>query len=497
VHFTTDASGREHILVYDNHSDGHSAVAVYWVEGETGAPHRVWNSAGANSDPAEAIFNVPAGTSVKFRACLGESGPAQVMWDTCGETQQQASAQPGSAQPGSAQPGSAQPASAVAQPDRATGHTTGPIEQTGAVTAREPALLADALTVMTWNLGTGANFADLDGWAATIADHTPDIVGLQEACVTDVQGIVARLSSTYGLAYGVEFGTVQNKVNCNEPFGGAFGQATLSLRTMSSPVHDTYDIQDPSETRGYMAVTVLVDGVPVRVFNTHLENASAEVGTAQARELAGLTMATPYALVLGDFNKEPQDGRGTIDQPPATQTGLTPMWNAGFRDVDRDCNRNTNPGCAVSQIGAGKKFDYIFMRLLTEVGQPTVPDTTFSDHRPVIGVVQLSPGASNTVACNYGSCIAEVTFQALGEHLFVRDTNANGLSAVGVYWVQGAGPGQTVVWNPNTADGPGNPVDADLDIAEGNWIMYTSCSGYFTQRRVFWDTCGDLRLNPS
>ncbi|ONI76315.1 hypothetical protein ALI144C_37290 [Actinosynnema sp. ALI-1.44] len=462
---TVDGAGREILTVSDNHADDSSAVAVYWVEGRTGPPTYVWAHGNGTKTRHQIEPDVPAGKYVKFRACIGEYGARQVLWDTCGETQQ--------------------PAGVAARHDA-------PVLTPESGTTAQAA--ADKVKVMSWNLGAGANFQEIDGWADTIAAHRPDVVGVQEACKTDIDGVEKRLRDKHGLDYQLEYGMVESKPGpCGFPTTD-FGQAMLSLRPMTDVKMVRYQVQNPDEKRGYMYGTINVDGGLVRVFNTHLEEPSKPEKTAQAKELAEATMSMPRALVLGDLNAQPEDGRETTYLPPDQQTHLVPLFNAGFRDIDRNCNRNRNPGCLQTRDNSPSKYDYIFMRLLTETARPAVPDTTFSDHRPVIGTVELSPGWEDAAACNYNSCVAKVTFKHDGEHLLVEDTNANGLSAVGVYWVQGKGRQHTVVWNSHGHDSPKNPVDENLTIAEGQWIMYRSCSGHGGAKIVFWDTCGNVHF---
>ncbi|MEU5164519.1 endonuclease/exonuclease/phosphatase family protein, partial [Streptomyces sp. NPDC020875] len=125
--------------------------------------------------------------------------------------------------------------------------------------------------VMTWNICNPCRESNV-GRAAEIATYAPQVVGLQEACVRDVEKIRDYLESLYGLVYHVEYGMVlRNRGRCGgTPWSpGAFGQALLS----AAPMTDRVSVEYPdggSEDRGYMAVTTTVGGESVRVFNTHL-----------------------------------------------------------------------------------------------------------------------------------------------------------------------------------------------------------------------------------
>lgn len=146
---------------------------------------------------------------------------------------------------------------------------------------------------------------------------------------------------------------------------GGFGQAILSAAPMTDRVNMEYP-DGGSEDRGYVAVTTLVDGLPVRVFNTHLaERRQAPVRAKQTRVLAKAVARYDRTIVLGDFNAVP-------DAPE-----LTVMW-AMARDAD--------PGCGPSRTGMCEpttdwrsKFDYIFLRGFDPLEQ-RVHLTAWSDH---------------------------------------------------------------------------------------------------------------------
>ncbi|MCX5195692.1 endonuclease/exonuclease/phosphatase family protein [Streptomyces sp. NBC_00249] len=225
--------------------------------------------------------------------------------------------------------------------------------------------------VGTWNIcnpcgGSGLNF----GRATEIATAAPQVIGLQEACVRDVEEIRAYLEDVYGLVYRVEYGTVLR--NWNRCGGlpwwpGGFGQAILS----AAPMTDRVSVEYPdggSEDRGYLAVTTLVGGRPVRVFNTHLaQRRQGEVRAGQVGVLAAEVARHDRAIVLGDFNAVPH----------APELG--PMWALA---------PDTDPGCRPSAAGAdactsttdwNSKFDYVFLRGITPRTHRVRP-SPYSDH---------------------------------------------------------------------------------------------------------------------
>ncbi|MFB6553441.1 endonuclease/exonuclease/phosphatase family protein [Streptomyces sp. NPDC056405] len=221
--------------------------------------------------------------------------------------------------------------------------------------------------VMTWNICNPCEESNVDR-AAEIATYAPQVIGLQEACVRDVDRIRDYLESLYGLVYHVEYGMVlQHRGRCGGvPWSpGGFGQAILSAAPMTDRVHVEYP-DGGSEDRGYMAVTTLVGGEPVRVFNTHLAQRRQEAVRAdQAAVLAAEVARHDRAVVLGDFNAVP-------DAPE-----LARMW-ALAADTDAQCHPSPAGSCKPT-TDWHSKFDYVFLRGLIPLGHRVEP-TPYSDH---------------------------------------------------------------------------------------------------------------------
>lgn len=221
--------------------------------------------------------------------------------------------------------------------------------------------------VMTWNICNPCEENDADR-AAEIATYAPQVIGLQEACVRDVERIRSYLKSRYGLVYHVEYGSVlRSWGRCGgAPWRpGGFGQAVLSAAPMTGLTTVEYP-DGGSEDRGYMAVTTMVDGRPVRVFNTHLAQRRQEtVRAGQVRVLAAAVARYDRAIVLGDFNAVP-------DAPE-----LTPMW-ALAADADPRC-RPASAGACTPTTDWQSTFDYVFLRGVAAHGQGVHP-TRYSDH---------------------------------------------------------------------------------------------------------------------
>jgi endonuclease/exonuclease/phosphatase family metal-dependent hydrolase len=231
--------------------------------------------------------------------------------------------------------------------------------------------------VMTWNICNPCDENNV-GRAAEIATYAPQVIGLQEACVRDVERIREYLENLHGLVYHVEYGTVlRNWSRCGGvPWNpGAYGQAVLSAAPMTDRVKAEY-ADGGSEDRGYMAVTTTVGGQSVRVFNTHLaERRQEAVRANQASALAAEVARHDRAIVLGDFNAVP-------DAPE-----LTRMW-ALATDTDPQC-RPSSLGTCETTTDWHSKFDYVFLRGVAPLKHRVQP-SPYSDHHMLQADVRLA-----------------------------------------------------------------------------------------------------------
>ncbi|GLF92879.1 endonuclease/exonuclease/phosphatase family protein [Streptomyces yaizuensis] len=225
--------------------------------------------------------------------------------------------------------------------------------------------------VMTWNICNPCGDEGNAGRAAEIATYAPQVIGMQEACVRDVEKIREYLRNRYGLVYHVEYGTVLRKRSrCGGMpwWPGAYGQAVLSAAPMTDHVNVEYP-DGGSEDRGYMAVTTTVGGKPVRVFNTHLAHRhQADIRAGQVGVLATEVARHDRAIVLGDFNAVPDASE------------LDRIW-ALAADTDPRCRPTSSGTCGITTDWQSK-FDYIFLRGIAPLAHG-VRDTSYSDHHLV------------------------------------------------------------------------------------------------------------------
>lgn len=249
----------------------------------------------------------------------------------------------------------------------------GPSAPSGALVPKPlPAGAAEDIVpnrVMTWNICNPCGRGGYDvGRAADIATYAPQVVGLQEACVRDVEKIRDHLENLYGLVYHVAYGSVlRNWGRCGGlPWSpGGFGQAILSAAPMTGRTVVEYP-DGGSEDRGYVAVTTTVAGRSVRVFNTHLAQRRQEtVRAGQVRVLAAAVARHDRAIVLGDFNAVPDSAE------------LGPMW-ARATDTDPGCRPALGVACEPT-TDWHLKFDYVFLRGIVPLAH-RVRSSRYSDH---------------------------------------------------------------------------------------------------------------------
>ncbi len=247
----------------------------------------------------------------------------------------------------------------------------------------EPSELA--ISVMSYNIhhgqGTDGDL-DLERVARVIRASGADVVGLQEvdrhfaerSNWADQATELAELLDCH-LAYGAN-------IDLDPPASGKqriqYGNAVISRYPIThwSNVH-LFNSPD-EEQRGLLHAEIDVHGVPVHVFNAHLELFSETDRLQQAKEVTELIGDTCPAVLLGDFNASPQTS--VIE---TIRARLTDAWTASDNEEVA-----TYPAEAPDECR-----DYIFTsRWVTPVWTSIVTDDpTASDHLPVLARLAVRP----------------------------------------------------------------------------------------------------------
>lgn len=254
--------------------------------------------------------------------------------------------------------------------------------------AAEPQAPDRPLRVMTFNIHHGAgtdNRVDLHRIAQVIRDADLDVVGLQEvdrhfgarSDFVDQATWLARALNMH-LVYGAN-------LNLDPLLPGQprrqYGTAILS----NAPILDWDNTYLPRfgdhEQRGLLRARINARGVPVLVYNTHLQHNDAAERLAQAQAIKQL-IGTPYesVVLLGDLNATPA--------APEIRTlveDLVDAWEAA----------GLGSGYTFPSVDPNRRIDYVMQstdvvaRTIAVVTSPLTASA--SDHLPVVADVAL-PG---------------------------------------------------------------------------------------------------------
>lgn len=243
-----------------------------------------------------------------------------------------------------------------------------------------------ALRVLVYNIHAGKDAERVDNLrrvAALIASTEADLVLLQEidrgtsrSGGVDQLAVLMRLTRFHG-AFGKSL----------DYQGGDYGIAILSRWPVTA--HETVPLHvEPPQSRAGGSVEprvalfadVAAPWGAMTVVNTHLD-ASAD-DTWRRQEVSRLLAAIrgrprPPLLAGGDFNATPDSAVYAMlrDAP------LTDAWSVCGRG-----NEQTYPA-----ISPAKRIDYLFLAPGTRCSDASVLDTTASDHRPLLVVVEPLP----------------------------------------------------------------------------------------------------------
>ncbi len=240
---------------------------------------------------------------------------------------------------------------------------------------------AVSLRVLSYNIHTGVGTdgrLDLARTAAAIRETRADVVALQEVDVhwgarSDFRDQARDLAGL--LRMRVFFAPVYDLA---PPAAGQprrrYGVAILSRFPLLCPKnHEITRLSTveenpvPKPTPGFAVATVLVRGVAVRVYATHLDfRPDPAVRAAQVADM--LSIMSGRHVLLGDFNAPP-------DAPE-----LAPLWEK-LTPAPTDA---TYPADVPAT-----RIDYVAVSPGIRVRSSSVPDTLASDHRPVLAELSV------------------------------------------------------------------------------------------------------------
>jgi len=237
-----------------------------------------------------------------------------------------------------------------------------------------------SLRVLSYNIRTGIGSdgaLDLERTADAILAARVDVVALQEVDVhwsdrsrfRDQARALARL-----LAMRVFFAPIYDldPLAPGEPrrqYGVAIMSRLPLVRTENHEITRLSTVESdsvPRQAPGFAEAVVLVRGVAVHVYSTHLDyRPDPAVRVAQVADMLRIMGDGPN-LLLGDFNAPPEAPE------------LAPLWG----------ELTAAPtGCTFPSDVPVTRIDYVTVSSGVRVRQATVPPTLASDHRPVLAEV--------------------------------------------------------------------------------------------------------------
>lgn len=245
-------------------------------------------------------------------------------------------------------------------------------------TTCQPETVERELTVLSYNIKSGfasGRGLQLDDYARAIAATAADVVLLQEV---DRNRAFSRRTDQPGIL-GAQLG-MQNAFGANvlRSGGSQYGTAILSR----FPIEESANRLLPflpgkgMQQRGLLHATIDVDGVPVSLYSTHLQNRSEPSRMAQARAINQVMAADPLPKVLGgDMNAHPTSA---------------PMRTLAATMVDSWPSSGAGPGFTHPSVNLRGRIDYLLHggSGITPLAS-SVPAVTLSDHRPVRTTYQV------------------------------------------------------------------------------------------------------------
>lgn len=270
-------------------------------------------------------------------------------------------------------------------------------------------IFASTFSVMSYNLRCGmCEPADSpNNWskrkylvAHLIKTHNPDIIGLQEAELFQVQDLAEMLDDYSWMGVGREDGKDKGETTAILFRHGRFalqGQQTLWLSETPLQASRGWD----AAFRRTLSIAKLLD-VPskktVFIFNTHLdnegENARQEGAKLLLREIEKIDPIASV-IVTGDFNlNAASTGYGIITQALADAEKISTTPPTGGTKTFNAFGASKEPD---------NKIDFVFVRTPVKVLSHQIDTTTYnslypSDHYPIIVKVDTSPIAEPTSA---------------------------------------------------------------------------------------------------
>jgi endonuclease/exonuclease/phosphatase family metal-dependent hydrolase len=239
------------------------------------------------------------------------------------------------------------------------------------------------IRIMTWNIAAG--HGSLERVADVIRAADPDVAALQEvdahwSARSGFEDQPARLAALTGLV--AEFGPIYRLPGEDGRPPREFGLAILTRRPTAAfnnhsiPRLSTQEATtDPQPLPGFLEAVIDVDGIRLRIFNTHLDyRADPAVRTLQVTAmLERLGPSLRRTVLTGDLNG-----------PPAAAE-LAPL----FGPLGDSWPTTAGPGFTYPASAPARRIDYVLTTSDITATAVRVLATDASDHLPVVADLTL------------------------------------------------------------------------------------------------------------
>lgn len=241
------------------------------------------------------------------------------------------------------------------------------------------------LRVATFNIHHGVgldNLLDLERVAATVESTGADVVGLQEVDVhfgerSNFVDQATWLADRLGMYVVFGANLDRDPLTPDAP-RRQYGTAILSEHRITEWTNTLLPRPEGGEQRGLLEALIQVRGLPVRVFNTHLQHNSQVERLAQVAAIRDALAGTDESVVvLGDLNARP-------DSPEIANLteDLVDAWvTAGVGD-----------GYTYDAATPHARIDYVMTSGDVVARTAAVVPTDSADHLPVVVDLGLPGG---------------------------------------------------------------------------------------------------------
>ena len=241
------------------------------------------------------------------------------------------------------------------------------------------------LSVATFNIHHGVgldNVLDLERIAATVESTGAEVIGLQEVdvhfgersnFVDQARWLADRLGMYVVFGANLDFDPLTPDAPRRQ-----YGTAVLSEHRIRAWTNTLLPHPEGGEQRGLLEAHIRVRGLPVRVFNTHLQHNSQVERLAQIAAIRDILASTDESvIVLGDLNATPDSS-----EIASLTEDLVDAWvTAGVGD-----------GYTYDAATPHARIDYVMSSGDVVARTAAVVTTDAADHLPVVVDLGLPGG---------------------------------------------------------------------------------------------------------